>query len=168
MPRGARSSSRRISPGWVRKRDIIITVIRRELASQPKELSRGHSSTKRNDMVDINSELFSRLVRSKSLPHPTARNFEFRAWEDAFASIGVPTRRDRQMLDAAKFFGREIQLLRNTFEPRLLEGMDRRTGVLLSIAMANYNFLILAKLAHEAARKHLRNEDGRMSCTRFG
>jgi hypothetical protein len=114
-------------------------------------------------MVDIESELFSRLVKSKHLPHPTARNFETKPWEDAVAAIKAPSSRDRQLFDAAIHFGGEIQALRKAYEPRLFERMDQRTGVLLSIAMANYNFLVLTKLAHDNARKQLKKKDRPLS-----
>lgn len=52
-------------------------------------------------------------------------------------------------------------MLRKTFEERLFNGIDRRTGVLLSIAMANHNFLNLTKMAAESARRELRKKRDR-------
>jgi hypothetical protein len=114
-------------------------------------------------MVSIESELFSRLVKARSLPHPTARRFDRQIWEDAIASIEAPSSRDYQLCSAAIHFGREIQSLRSAYEPRLFRDMDKRTGVLLSIAMANYNFLILIKRAHENAKQELRKKDRPLS-----
>lgn len=114
-------------------------------------------------MVDIESELFSRLVRERSLPHPTARSFERQIWEEAIGSIDAPSARDNQLCIAAIYFGNEIAMLRKTFEARLFEGINRRTGVLLSIAMANQNFLALTRLAAESARRELRKKNGPQS-----
>jgi hypothetical protein len=106
-------------------------------------------------MIEIESELFARLTRAKSLPHPTARNFDSAKWLDAIKELDAPSTRDQQLLEAALHFGHEIQSLRHTFESRLFDGIDRRTGILLSIAMANYNFLTLTKHASESIKKKL-------------
>src|SRR5580693_1804347 len=114
-------------------------------------------------MVDIESELFLRIVRTRSLPHPTARNFAPEAWMDAALSMNEPSQRDRQLLEAALHFGREIQILRNAYEAGLFEGLSSRTSVLLTMAMANHNFLNLTRLAHESVRKLIRKKDGPQS-----
>jgi hypothetical protein len=114
-------------------------------------------------MVNIESDLFSRLTKAKSLPHPTARNFDKGKWLNAARTAGVLSTRDQQLLDAALHFGNEIQALRLTYESRLFGGSDRRTGILLSIAMANYNFLILTKLANDNVKKERRKKDGPIS-----
>jgi hypothetical protein len=114
-------------------------------------------------MVDIESELFSRLVKSRSLPHPTARNFERQIWEDTIAAIKAPSSRDRQLFDAAIHFGVELQTLRGAYESLLFESMDKRTGILLSVAIANYNFFVLTKSAQDNARKQIRKKDGPLS-----
>jgi hypothetical protein len=88
-------------------------------------------------MVNIESNLFLQLTKAKSLPHPTARNFDQNKWLNAAKELDVLSTRDQQLLDAALHFGKEIQALRSTYEPRMFEGCDQRTGVLLSIAMAN-------------------------------
>jgi hypothetical protein len=72
----------------------------------------------------------------------------------------VKRSRDRQLFAAAVHFGREIQALRRAYEMGLFEGMDKRTGISLSIAMANYNFLILTKLAHDNTKKELKKRIG--------
>jgi hypothetical protein len=114
-------------------------------------------------MVNIESSLFARLTKAKSLPHPTARNFDKNKWLNAAKAVGILSTRDQQLLDAALHFGNEIQALRLAYEPRLFGGSDQRTGILLSIAMANYNFLILTKLAGESVKKERRKKDGPIS-----
>jgi hypothetical protein len=114
-------------------------------------------------MVDIESNLFARLTKAKSLPHPTARNFDKSKWLDAAKAVGILSKRDQELLDAALHFGNEIEALRLTYESRLFGSNDQRTGILLSVAMANYNFLILTKLANETVRKEQRKKDGPIS-----
>jgi hypothetical protein len=114
-------------------------------------------------MVNIESNLFVLLTRTKSLPHPTARNFDRDKWLNAAKELGALSTRDQQLLDAALHFGTEIRALRSTYEPSMFEGCDQRTGIVLSVAMANYNFLILTKLAAESTRKHIGVKDGPIS-----
>jgi hypothetical protein len=114
-------------------------------------------------VVNIDSDLFARLTRAKSLSHPTARNFQKEEWLKAAQAIGILSTRDQQLLDAALHFGNEIQALRLTYESRLFGDTDQRTGILLSIAMANYNFLVLTKRAHENVKKERLRKDGPIS-----
>ena len=104
-------------------------------------------------MIDIESPLFLKLVREKSLRHPTARQFDRGAWIDAAKSLKRPSERDQQLLIAAVHYGDEIASLRATIEARLFEGLDRRAATLLSIAMANYNYVILTEKAQQNAKK---------------
>jgi hypothetical protein len=90
-------------------------------------------------MVQIESPLFDKLVIEKSLRHPTARNFDENAWIEAAKELSAPTDRDKQLLTAAVHYGAEISGLRKTFEKNLFPNLDRRSGVLLSLSMANYN-----------------------------
>jgi hypothetical protein len=114
-------------------------------------------------MVNIASNLFARLTKERSLPHPTARNFDKDKWLNAAQAIGPLSERDQQLLSAALHFGKEIQALRLTYESRLFGDVDQRTGIILSIAMANYNFLILTKSAYENVKKERRKKDGPLS-----
>lgn len=114
-------------------------------------------------MIALESELFSRLTKNRSLPHPTARKFDRHAWVQAIDSIGAPTLRDFQLCTAAVHFGHEINSLRKTYESRLFEGLDERTAVCLSIAMANSNFLILMKMARESTRNELKKKEQPLS-----
>jgi hypothetical protein len=114
-------------------------------------------------MVNIESELFARLTKKRSLPHPTARNFDGERWIEAAESIDALSTRDQQLLNAALHFGSEIQALRLRYETGLFGDADQRTGLLLAIAMANYNFLTLTKHAHEHVRKTRRKKDGPIS-----
>ena len=104
-------------------------------------------------MDDIDSVLFSKLVRDKSLRHPTARNFGPEEWVAAAKTITVPSTRDIRLLLAAIYYGNEISILRRTFEPELFADLDRRAATLLTIAMANYNFITLTDKTLEARKK---------------
>jgi hypothetical protein len=106
-------------------------------------------------MVQIESELFQR-VKARSLPHPTARKFDPLMWKTAASALQAPLERDKQLVEAAIFFGREIASLRARFEEKLLPGLDRRSALLLSIAMANYNYVILGEKAYKKVREDAR------------
>lgn len=114
-------------------------------------------------MVAITSSLFDRLTKEKSLPHPTARNFDKDKWLNAAKAVDLLSERDEQLLSAALHFGKEIQSLRLAYESRLFGELDQRTAIILSIAMANYNFLILRKSADENVKKERRKKDGPIS-----
>jgi hypothetical protein len=103
-------------------------------------------------MVEIESELFSKLIIERSLRHPTARNFNAQQWLDAANSLCDRTERDVQLLTAALHYGHEIAGLRARFEQELFAKLDQRTGILLSITMANYNYVIADNKAHQAAK----------------
>lgn len=109
-------------------------------------------------MVDIESQLFAKLVREKELRNPTARNFDEAAWRAAWDQLTNRTDRDERLLIGALFFGRELALLRKTFEHQLFEGMGRRAAVALSVAMANYNFIILREKAGNQGRQRTRGQ----------
>lgn len=102
------------------------------------------------------SQLFRKLIREKSLKHPTARQFDGGAWADAARGLETLTERDQQLLFAATHYGRELALLRGTFEKKFFVDMSRREAVLLSIAMANYNYSILTETVHKQAKKSAR------------
>jgi hypothetical protein len=108
-------------------------------------------------MVEIESALFAKLVREKSLRHPTARNFDEAEWIAAFDSLEAPTKRDEQLAAAAVHYGREILSLRHIFESGLFDGLDSRTAILLSIGMANYNFVTLRLKGQKIARENVRD-----------
>ena len=108
-------------------------------------------------MVEIESPLFHRLIREKSLRHPTARNFDEAEWATAFDHLEAPTVRDEQLATAAVHYGREIRSLRQTFESNLFKDLDRRTAILLSIGVANHNFVALRQKGRKLARNSVRD-----------
>jgi hypothetical protein len=110
-------------------------------------------------MVQVESTLFREVARTKSLPHPTARNFDPASWTTAIKELENATERDAHLVSAAIFFGREIARLRATFEPKLFAGLGKRTGVLLSIAAANLDFLNLRDKARQKSRTEARSRD---------
>lgn len=118
-------------------------------------------------MVDIESFLFSQLTKNKSLPHPTARNFDRQKWIDAAAAGDTLSPRDKRLLAAALHFGNEIQSLRQTFEARLFESLAQRTAILLSIAMANHNYIVLRKRAAESVSNAIRRKGGAVAPDRI-
>lgn len=107
-------------------------------------------------MVEIESPLFIDVVRKKTLRHPTARQFDKAAWIDAAKALKHISDRDGQLLLAAVHYGQEIALLRSTFEDQLFKNLDRRTGLLLSVAMANYNYEILSKKARQKTKETIK------------
>jgi hypothetical protein len=110
-------------------------------------------------MVKIESELFSQIVKKKSISHPTARNFDPVQWKAAAAKLTNPTERDQQLLAAGIYYGSEIKRLRDHFENRIFERLDRRTGILLTLAMANLNHRILGQKYKTLARKRSRTSE---------
>src|SRR6266436_1390285 len=108
-------------------------------------------------MVEVESTLFSKLVNERSLRHPTARNFNAQDWVDAARSLAKPVKRDLQLLAAALHYGKEISSLRARFEREMFSKLDRRTGILLSIALANYNYHVAEIKATEAATPQHQN-----------
>src|SRR3981189_3127131 len=103
-------------------------------------------------MVEIESPLFLKLVRERSLQHPTSRRFDGRAWIEAANALPNQLTRDQQILSAALHYGSEIAKLRSTFENNIFDGLNRRDALLLSVAMANYNYSILSDKAHKQAK----------------
>jgi hypothetical protein len=107
-------------------------------------------------MVEIESRLFNELMRGK-LRHPTSRSFDRAAWINAAKALPDPSERDRRLLIAAVHYGDEIAGLRATFEENLFKGLDRRTAILISVAMANYNYRVLTDKVWEKARESVRD-----------
>ena len=110
-------------------------------------------------MPEIESALFDLLVRKRKLPHPTARNFDPGPWGTALRAIENPSTRDQQLAAAAVFYGSQFASLRSAFESRIFEGMDRRSSIALSVAMANYNFIIFSEMAKVQSRKAFKDDD---------
>lgn len=103
-------------------------------------------------MTDIESTLFEKLTKEKLLRHPTARNFDGRDWREAAKKLQHPTDSDMRLLVAALHYGRQITDLRSTFEKSLFSSLDQRSGILLSLSMANYNYVIVSKKGRDAAK----------------
>jgi hypothetical protein len=104
-------------------------------------------------MKNIESGLFSKLTKEKSLKHPTARNFNADLWLKEAGSLSEITDRDRNLLTAALFYGNQLKALRSAFENRLFESLDQRTGLLLSLSMANYNYSLVGEKSRKAAKE---------------
>lgn len=104
-------------------------------------------------MSMIESPLFDQLIKTKSLSQPTARRFDRAAWIRAAEALPELSERDQHLLFAALHYGGEIAALRKTFENSLFEGLDRRSGLLLAVAMANYNYRVLTEKALAKARE---------------
>jgi hypothetical protein len=117
--------------------------------------------------LEIESELYNRVVKDKSLPHPTARNFDATKWQDAFRALRAPSQRDESLAVAAIHYGAELQRLRNTFDEKIFKGLNRRAAKIFSAAFANRElFVLLDKIADrtkEAAREgNVARLDGRV------
>jgi hypothetical protein len=107
-------------------------------------------------MSVIESEIFSQIVKKRTLPHPTARNFDAAQWRMAGSNLVNPTERDIQLLAAGLYYGNEIKQLRDRFEKLLFERIDKPTGILLTVAVANLTFRIFDRKAKKSARKRAR------------
>jgi hypothetical protein len=104
-------------------------------------------------MIDIESALFLKLVREKALNHPTSRRFEADRWMAAAKALENLSERDQQLLSAALHYGTELKLLRMVFEEKLFKGVSRRDAIVLVIAMANYNYIILMDKAKKQIKE---------------
>jgi hypothetical protein len=93
--------------------------------------------------LQTESELYNKVVKEKSLPHPTARNFDAKRWEEAFRALRAPSQRDESLAVAAIHYGTELQRLRKTFDDKIFKELNRRSAKIFSAAFANREFFVL-------------------------
>jgi hypothetical protein len=105
-------------------------------------------------ITELRSELFSKLVYQRRLRHPTARNFEPEAWKIAWKDLKNPTDHDGQLLVAALCYGHEVATLRETLEPQLYQGLNRRTAKIVTFATANQQYRLIQQKAKQEAQKY--------------
>lgn len=108
----------------------------------------------------MESDLFFKLTRERNLFHPTSRKFDAAGWSAAVSALEKPSKRDLELTYAAIFYGTEITRLRQTYEPQLFCGMARRSALLLSVAIANYNYVIVRDKANKQAKESARRAGG--------
>jgi hypothetical protein len=105
------------------------------------------------------SELFRRVTgrQQPSLPHPTSLNFDPRQWIDALAQLNDRNQRDRDLTEAAVWFGLQIVSLRQMFAP-LLEGLSSSIAVQMLVGQGNRDYRVLINKIGGKLR-HLSNDE---------
>lgn len=93
---------------------------------------------------DLTVSPLAKQLKVKELAHPTNSNFDAAAWIKAAEAIPTPSQRDRDLMFAAIYYGRELGSLREHRIPSLTKGFTRQRAARLAAAYANQQFMTLS------------------------
>ncbi|MEX0828343.1 MAG: hypothetical protein WD005_05265 [Haliea sp.] len=105
------------------------------------------------------SDLFRLLTKEAALKHPTANLFSQEDWNAAYAAIAHPTKRDRELLAGAAYFGHELRTIREVIRKNFIPAYSHERGVQLLAAIANQQYLVLDNKVRKARKRLSRQSD---------
>lgn len=95
--------------------------------------------------------------KARALRSPTASSFVAKEWDDAFAQTSETTGDDSELLNAAKWVGKESASLRPILNGLLINELPPSQSTALAIAVVNREFTAIGALSNEAGARASEN-----------